>query len=55
MRVTGIATESDDLTLRIRDQIERKRTQALLGGGQKRIDAQHAKVSELHLAVDWWE
>ena len=31
-------------TLRVRKRIEEKRSQALLGGGQKRIDAQHKKV-----------
>ena len=30
-------------TLRVKKQIEQKRAQALLGGGQKRIDAQHKK------------
>ena len=30
-------------TLRVRKRIEEKRSQALLGGGQKRIDAQHKK------------
>ena len=31
-------------TLRVKKRIEEKRAQALLGGGQKRIDAQHKKV-----------
>ena len=31
-------------TLRVRKRIEEKSSQALLGGGQKRIDAQHKKV-----------
>merc|ERR1719347_2349230 len=30
-------------TLRVKKRIEEKRAQALLGGGQKRIDAQHKK------------
>jgi hypothetical protein len=31
-------------TLRVKKRIEETRAQALLGGGQKRIDAQHKKV-----------
>jgi len=44
-------------TLRVRQQIEEKRQQALLGGGEKRIAAQHAKGKltareRLHLLCD---
>lgn len=31
-------------TVKVRNTINRKREEALLGGGQKRIDAQHKKV-----------
>ena len=31
-------------TLRVKQKIEEKRRDALLGGGQKRIDTQHRKV-----------
>ena len=36
-------------TLRVKKRIEEKRAQALLGGGQKRIDAQHKKVFYFNL------
>ena len=32
-------------TLKVKDEVKRKREAALLGGGQKRIDAQHKKGS----------
>ena len=32
-------------TLAVEEQIKRKRAESLQGGGQKRIDAQHKKVS----------
>lgn len=32
-------------TLKIAERIKQKRNEALLGGGQKRIDTQHKKVS----------
>lgn len=31
-------------TLKVRDNINKKREEAMLGGGKKRIDAQHKKV-----------
>ena len=34
--------------MRVRQKIEDKRKEALLGGGQKRIDTQHAKVGACH-------
>merc|ERR1712168_980833 len=37
------APESAQYTLRVRKKIEDTRAKALLGGGQKRIDAQHKK------------
>jgi len=46
-KVTGIAgddaPESAQYTLKVRKKIEDTRARALLGGGQKRIDAQHKK------------
>ncbi len=35
---------SSDAALTIADVIESKRANAMLGGGQKRIDSQHKKV-----------
>ena len=32
-------------TLAVEEQIKKKRAESLRGGGQKRIDAQHKKVS----------
>ena len=32
-------------TLKVKDEVKRKREAALLGGGQKRIDVQHEKGS----------
>ena len=34
-------------TLAVEEQIKKKRAESLQGGGQKRIDAQHKKVSVL--------
>lgn len=38
-------------TLHVKEKIENKRKQALLGGGQQRIDAQHKKVSFATMAT----
>lgn len=38
--------ESAQLTLKVRNEIKKKSDQAKLGGGQKRIDAQHKKVKK---------
>lgn len=36
-------------TFKVADQIKKRRETALLGGGQKRIDAQHKKVCDFIL------
>lgn len=38
-------------TLKVRDNIKKKRSEALVGGGQKRIEAQHKKVPEERFAI----
>ena len=38
-----LATTASVNTLKVKDEVKRKRELALLGGGQKRIDAQHKK------------
>lgn len=35
-------------TLKVAEQIKKRRAEALLGGGLKRIDAQHKKVNVLN-------
>lgn len=40
---TRLATTASVNTLKVKDEVKRKRELALLGGGQKRIDAQHKK------------
>ena len=37
-------------TLEVKEKIEKTRDQALLGGGQKRIDKQHQKVKTKHIS-----
>ena len=43
-------------TLNVRQRIQEKRDQALVGGGQKRIAAQHKKVitQVIYIIIQWW-
>lgn len=43
-------------TLNVKNQIEDKRKKAIVGGGDKRIEAQHKKVSSIsiYLFVYWY-
>lgn len=40
-----IFSSATPISLKVAERIKQKRNAALLGGGQKRIDAQHKKVS----------
>ena len=44
-----LLTTASANTLKVKDEVKRKRELALLGGGQKRIDAQHKKGKKLLL------
>lgn len=44
LRICSIRHSSYLQTVEVKQNIEHKRESALLGGGQKRIDAQHKKV-----------
>lgn len=40
-------------TLKVQEEIKRERASALLGGGQKRIDAQHKKGLSISILFDF--
>lgn len=44
----SVVAGSAQHTLSVRKRIENMKKAALIGGGQKRIDKQHAKVGEIH-------
>ena len=46
---TRLLTTASANTLKVQEEVKRKRDLALLGGGQKRIDAQHKKGNEILL------